>query len=238
MVQFSELQSYLDAARRTTEAEDLRSATEAFVKLLGFDYFALLHHVNFEDPPADAIRLGNYPPWWREMVAERRYFSDDPILSACQHMITGFRWRDVGSVIPLTRRQREIRNASVGAGLGDGFTVPIHMPGEVDASCSFGVLGTRPLPVDSFPTAHYVTRSVVKTAAGYSATGALTLHGVTKDVPIEFKFAPAAAGASLSGTAQLKRTDFGVGQGDWKNTDWVADAVKVAFSLALKPKPP
>jgi len=35
----------------------------------------------------------------------------------------------------------------------------------------------------------------------------------------------------------LKRLDFGVGQGDWKNTEWIGDAVKVSFSLALKPKP-
>jgi polyisoprenoid-binding protein YceI len=90
--------------------------------------------------------------------------------------------------------------------------------------------------VAHFPTAHYVTRSVTRTAAGFSAVGALTLHGVTKDVPIEFKFAPGAAGATLNGTAELKRLDFGVGRGDWKNTDWVADAVKVAFSLNLKPK--
>ena len=90
--------------------------------------------------------------------------------------------------------------------------------------------------VAHFPTAHYVTRSVTRTATGYSAVGALTLHGVTKDVSIEFKFAPGAAGASLTGTAELKRLDFGVGKGDWKNTDWVADAVKVAFSLNLKPK--
>jgi polyisoprenoid-binding protein YceI len=87
-----------------------------------------------------------------------------------------------------------------------------------------------------FPTAHYVTRSIARTATGFSAVGALTLHGVTKDVPIEFKFAAGAAGASLTGTAELKRLDFGVGRGDWKNTDWVADAVKVAFSLNLKPK--
>jgi polyisoprenoid-binding protein YceI len=87
-----------------------------------------------------------------------------------------------------------------------------------------------------FPTAHYVTRSVTPTPTGFKAVGALTLHGVTKDVPIEFKFAPAAAGATLTGTAELKRLDFGVGRGDWKNTDWVADAVKVAFSLNLKPK--
>jgi polyisoprenoid-binding protein YceI len=92
--------------------------------------------------------------------------------------------------------------------------------------------------VAHFPTAHYVTRSFAKSATGYTALGALTLHGVTKDVPIEFKFAATAGGgATLSGTARLKRLDFGVGQGDWKSTEWVADAVKVAFSLNLKPKP-
>ena len=88
-----------------------------------------------------------------------------------------------------------------------------------------------------FPTAHYVTRSFTKTATGYSAVGALTLHGVTKDVPIEFQFVTSSGAAKLEGTAKLKRLDFGVGQGDWKSTEWVADAVKVAFSLVLKPKP-
>jgi polyisoprenoid-binding protein YceI len=86
------------------------------------------------------------------------------------------------------------------------------------------------------PTAHYVTKSITKTAAGFSAVGALTLHGVTKDVPIEFQFANQAAGAKLSGSAKLNRLDFGVGQGDWKSTDTVGDAVKINFSLVLKPK--
>ncbi|HWJ34963.1 MAG TPA: YceI family protein [Steroidobacteraceae bacterium] len=88
-----------------------------------------------------------------------------------------------------------------------------------------------------FPTAHYVTRSFTKTATGYSAAGTLTLHGVTKDVPIDFQFVSAPGGAKLEGTAKLKRLDFGVGQGDWKSTEWVGDVVKVSFSLVLKPKP-
>jgi polyisoprenoid-binding protein YceI len=88
-----------------------------------------------------------------------------------------------------------------------------------------------------FPTAHYATTGFTKTAAGYSATGTLTLHGVTKEVPIDFQFVPTQGGAKLDGTAKLKRLDFGVGQGDWKSTEWVGDAVKVAFSLVLKPKP-
>ncbi len=86
------------------------------------------------------------------------------------------------------------------------------------------------------PTAHYVTKSITKTAAGFAAVGALTLHGVTKDVPIEFQFSNQAAGAKLSGSAKLNRLDFGVGQGDWKSTDTIGDAVKINFSLVLKPK--
>jgi polyisoprenoid-binding protein YceI len=98
------------------------------------------------------------------------------------------------------------------------------------------IRGSDIFDVAHWPTAHYVTRSITKTAAGYSAVGALTLRGVTKDVAINFQFTPAPAGATLAGNAQLKRLDFGAGQGDWKSTEWVADAVKISFSLVLKPK--
>jgi len=87
------------------------------------------------------------------------------------------------------------------------------------------------------PSAHYVAKAFAKSAAGYTATGMLTLHGVTKEVPIDFQFTSTAAGATLVGSAKLKRLDFGVGQGDWKSTEWVGDAVKINFSLVLKPKP-
>ncbi len=90
--------------------------------------------------------------------------------------------------------------------------------------------------VTRWPTAHYATRSIVKTGAGYSAIGSLTLRGVTKDVPITFQFALTPGGAKLTGNAALKRLDFGVGQGDWRNTQWVGNDVKIAFSLVLMPK--
>jgi polyisoprenoid-binding protein YceI len=98
------------------------------------------------------------------------------------------------------------------------------------------IRGSDIFDVAHWPTAHYVTRSVTKTAAGYAAVGALTLRGVTKDVAIDFQFTQVASGAKLEGSAKLKRLDFGAGQGDWKSTEWVADAVKISFSLMLKPK--
>jgi polyisoprenoid-binding protein YceI len=119
------------------------------------------------------------------------------------------------------------------------FDVVIDMASEDtgDHDRDGTIRGPDIFDVAHFPTAHYVTRSFTKTATGYGAVGSLTLRGVTKDVPIAFKFTQAAGGANLSGTAELKRLDFGVGRGDWKSTEWVADAVKVAFSLSLKPKP-
>lgn len=86
------------------------------------------------------------------------------------------------------------------------------------------------------PSARYVTRSIQKTSSGYAASGSLTLHGVTRDVPIAFTFSGAGASARLSGDAKLARLDFGVGQGDWKNTDEVKNEVSVAFTLTLVPK--
>jgi polyisoprenoid-binding protein YceI len=87
-----------------------------------------------------------------------------------------------------------------------------------------------------FPVAHYSTRSIAKSGDGYSALGALTLRGVTKDVPIHFRLVSANGSAKLTGTAQLNRLDFGAGQGDWKSTEWVADSVKLSFDLLLIPK--
>jgi polyisoprenoid-binding protein YceI len=123
------------------------------------------------------------------------------------------------------------------AGARIEVTIEMNSADSGDKDRDGTMRGADIFDVAHFPTAHYVTRSVTRTATGFSAVGALTLRGVTKDVPIEFKFIPGAGGATLNGTADLKRLDFGVGRGDWKNTDWVADVVKVAFTLNLKPKP-
>ena len=75
------------------------------------------------------------------------------------------------------------------------------------------------------------------TASGgtkFTASGKLTLRNVTRDVPIEFTFEQKNGSAWLKGSAQLKRLDFGVGQGDYKDTKDVGNDVKVSFVLLLK----
>jgi polyisoprenoid-binding protein YceI len=114
--------------------------------------------------------------------------------------------------------------------------IDLNSVDSMDKDRDTTIRGPDVFDVAHWPAAHYVTRSVTKTATGYAAVGSLTLRGVTKDVPIEFQFTQTAAGAKLVGSARLKRLDFGAGQGDWKSTEWVADAVKISFSLVLKPK--
>jgi polyisoprenoid-binding protein YceI len=89
--------------------------------------------------------------------------------------------------------------------------------------------------VKQFASAHYVADKFAAQGGKYTATGKLTLRNVTRDVPIEFTFEKKDGSAWLKGTAQLKRLDFGVGQGDWKDTSTVANEVKVSFTLLLKP---
>ncbi|MGH8238261.1 MAG: YceI family protein, partial [Steroidobacteraceae bacterium] len=88
--------------------------------------------------------------------------------------------------------------------------------------------------VKQFPAAHYVAERFAAKDGKYTATGKLTLRNVTRDVPIEFTFEKKGGSAWLKGSAQLKRLDFGVGQGDWQDTSEVSNEVKVNFVLLLK----
>jgi len=90
--------------------------------------------------------------------------------------------------------------------------------------------------VKQYPTGHYVTSQfTAKGGNKFTATGKLTVRNVTRDVPLEFTFENKNGSAWLKGSAQLKRLDFGVGQGEWQDTEQVGNEVKINFVLLLKP---
>jgi polyisoprenoid-binding protein YceI len=93
--------------------------------------------------------------------------------------------------------------------------------------------------VQKFPQARFTATQFAKTATGYEAIGKLTLRGVTRDQHIPFTFRTADeqghAVGYLSGKTTIKRLDFGVGQGDWKSTEWVGNDVTVSYSVRLVP---
>ena len=87
-----------------------------------------------------------------ERFQARRLYASDPIHRASHRTNIGFAWSAVQSLITLSAADRSILAEAHDAGLGDGFTVPAHIPGEVNGSCSFAmgsddVLDQRQLPL-------------------------------------------------------------------------------------------
>ena len=91
--------------------------------------------------------------------------------------------------------------------------------------------------IAKFPQARFTSAQIVKTADGYDAVGKLTLRGVSRDTHVPFTLRTATeqgkAVSYLAGKTTIKRLDFGVGQGDWKSTEWVGDEVTITYSVRL-----
>ncbi|BCT92805.1 polyisoprenoid-binding protein [Lysobacter helvus] len=87
-----------------------------------------------------------------------------------------------------------------------------------------------------FPQARY-TATKFRALGGnrYAADGTLSLHGASKPVTLVFTWT-AGAKPVLSGTATVKRLDFGVGGGDWKQTDLVPNEVAITTKVVFTPK--
>ena len=120
----------------------LYHALEGVTKALGFSYFALIHHANRHHPNRMRnhdvfVHLHNYPPDWATYYVERQLYRHDPVLEACNHTNIGFAWDDIETLIRMTPRLRFTIESSAQNGLGTGFTVPAHIPGEPPGSCSF-----------------------------------------------------------------------------------------------------
>lgn len=100
--------------------------------------------------------------------------------------------------------------------------------------------GPELFDVARFPQALFKSSKINRIAAGrYEAVGKLTIRDVTREVRVPFTFRMAAeksvSAAYMSGRITIKRLDFGVGQGEWKATDQVANEVDVNFGLRFTP---
>lgn len=90
------------------------------------------------------------------------------------------------------------------------------------------------LDAKQFPTATYVATSFASVAGGkMEAVGKLTLRGATRDLRIPLTIKPSGAGLELSGETSIDRLDYGVGQGEWKSTEWVGNTVKLEYKVVL-----
>jgi len=92
-----------------------------------------------------------------------------------------------------------------------------------------------------WPRAHFESTAFRATGPGsYEARGKLTLRNLTHEVRLPFTFKAGTDGTSavLAGGTTVQRLDYGVGQGEWLDTKWVGNEVRIRFELSLKQAAP
>lgn len=139
----------------TSEVE-LAEALGEICDEMGFRYFALTHHLDIRRAPQPAIRLDNYPPEWVRYFDDHKLGPSDPVHRGSHVTSVGFTWSQLPKLIQLTPRDRAIFERAGRNGIGEGFTVPAHVPGESNGSCSFATEAGTPVPEDMLPLAQLV----------------------------------------------------------------------------------
>ena len=137
---------FTEWASSCSSLSQLRSVLKKASAQLGFDYFALLHHSSLERSGGELVRIDNYPDGWVDELLGEGLAADDPVHFASRRSNAGFAWAEIETIVALSALQRSILSRSTRFGLGDGFTVPVNVPGEPSGSCSFAVRNGRSLP--------------------------------------------------------------------------------------------
>lgn len=145
-------------------------------------------------------------------------------------------------------------------GAFDGFTVELatdDSPTRLTVVVDTGSIDTQDkdrdtvlrsaelFDVQEFPRATFVAEHFQRVGEGrYAATGKLTIRNVTREVTLPFALATtpgsgtsgsAMQGRLITGELAINRLDYGVGQGEWRSTAMVDDAITVIWSVKLVP---
>ncbi len=91
------------------------------------------------------------------------------------------------------------------------------------------------LDVERWPEAIFASNSVrAIDDSHFEASGDLTIRDQTRRIHLPFSFELIDDEALLGGELTISRLDFGVGQGEWSNTEWVGADVTILFRLRLE----
>lgn len=164
MSRLDAVQAFVDEARSLRRPSELRGLLDAITNEMGFDYFALMHHVDLSGysealthmEQGELVALSTYPESWIERYIADSIVTNDPVLLASHRTNMGFCWSEIPTLISVTEAHREIREQTIKAGIDDGFTVPAHLPGEANGSCNFAMATGRNLPQGNFAMAQLI----------------------------------------------------------------------------------
>jgi hypothetical protein len=85
-----------------------------------------------------------------------------------------------------------------------------------------------------FPKATFTSTGVKALGGGrFEITGTLGIKGATQPVTVPVTLTQSGGATTANGAFTVKRLDFRIGDGEWKDVSVVANEVQVKFKLAL-----
>lgn len=118
------------------------------------------------------------------------------------------------------------------------FTIDIGSASLGSAETEAELVKAEWFNTKAFPQATFQSSAVKAAGPGkFTVTGKLSIKGSARDVVVPVTLAQAGAVTTASGAFTIKRLEFKIGDGDWKDTSMVADDVQVKFKLALNGVP-
>lgn len=137
MLQTAFAQKLADTIIASQNRDALKEALSFAARAMDFPFFALNHHPRRADAPFGDIWIHNYPAEWEEYYSRQHLGFSDPIHRASHIHGCGFRWREIGAIIPMTKQDLLMFQAAETYQISDGFTVPTNIPGEPHGSVTF-----------------------------------------------------------------------------------------------------
>ncbi len=202
---------------------------------------ALKHHFIYKD---DVLR--RMLPCFALALVATFFASPLPALAADLVSTPGqstlkFSFTQAGAINSGEFRKFDVRfKAPDGAGAGGELIVAIDTASlNTDDSDRDEILrGPDLFATQQFPAARFVAQRVEAAGEGrYRAMGTLTIRDVSRtlELPLEVRPAtdPAGPASQLVGEVAIDRLDYGVGQGEWTSTEWVANKVTISWSVRL-----
>jgi polyisoprenoid-binding protein YceI len=85
-----------------------------------------------------------------------------------------------------------------------------------------------------YPTAQFQSRRIRSLGEGrFEIAGALTIKGHTRDVVVPVSLTRSGSTSFAAGSVTIRRLDYDVGVGDWRDTSVVEDDVRIRFRIAV-----
>jgi len=146
----------------------LRERLAKGARLMGFEYVTLVQHGGLPRLFEGALLVTNYPPAFVRSYLENHQYVFDPVFDVVEQLERPFTWDEIPRFVDMTEKQVALFDEARSFGLAYGATIPLHIPGEPGASCTFA----RARPIK--PTPDLMTSLHVISAFAFNA--ALHLH--------------------------------------------------------------